>query len=662
MPSEHTSGSDNQDVFTSVKGLPRDKPWLMPSNRKLRHLQGISLRNLTFSHPSDRARGKTIDDESLPYAFKSPTKLLSQQETHKLEHSRSSNDLRSSTSDNGSPTKRRFYRADGATETSRPIGKLRRSSTLNWSNSTPSVRQKRLEDVTVGRLADTWFSIHCSDIEEPVYVSEVVEKALNPSFRFFDLNAHGPLVTRRDELTMKFWAKTEKMGDYILLVELQLHLRSLQFVGRALENFHHPLPPNCLLFHLSDGIYTSFTDLPLDEPPPYPILKQSKLQVPVESTSSFDALMRLSNLDDCIQDALATREKLASQINALLEKHQEASNTINSVSKSQESLASTQHAISSSKKQSKSAQKRRADLLSSIEARRAAMAAGTSTQEKAASHLSSAETKLASSNSLVRTTAAELQGQIRRICEDLMRIYPIEPIEGKTLSFTIRSLPLSNSNFSSTSSPNEETTAAALGMVAHLVHLLSFYLSTPLPYPMAPFSSSSHIKDPITITVPETQRTFPLYQKGQAPYRFEFGVFLLNTNIELLMSRQGLRMVDQRHTLPNLKYLLYVLTSGKGELPARKMGGIRGLGGGSRASSFRDSSPDSMEPDKGIDAGRGKAGAARKDMERPTLDLGRLSLDGTVKYDGGNGSVRLGKSPLGKSSSLRTKAFRREER
>ena len=429
-----------------------------------------------------------------------------------------------------------------------------------------------------------------------------------------------------------------------------------------LENFHHPWPPNCLLFHLSDGIYTSFTDLPLDEPPPYPILKQSKLQPPVESTSSFDALMRLSNLDDCIQDALATREKLASQINALLAKHQEALTTINSVSRSRESLISTQRAVSRSQKQLKSAQKRRADLLSSLEARRAAMAAGTSSQEKAVSHLLSAETKLASSTTLVRTTTSELQGQIRRICEDLMRIYPIEPIEGKALSFTIRSLPLSNSNFNSTSSPSEETTAAALGMVAHLVHLLSFYLSTPLPYPMTPCSSSSHIKDPITITVPETQRTFPLYQKSQVQYRFEFGVFLLNTNIELLMSRQGLRMVDQRHTLPNLKYLLYVLTSGKGELPARKMGGIRGLGGGSRASSFRDSSADSTDRNKGVDVGKGKDGVTRKEMERPTLDLGRLSLDGTVKYDGGNGSVRLGKSPLGTTSSLRTNAFRKEQR
>jgi hypothetical protein len=30
----------------------------------------------------------------------------------------------------------------------------------------------------------------------------------------------------------------------------------------------------------------------------------------------------------------------------------------------------------------------------------------------------------------------------------------------------------------------------------------------------------------------------------------------------LLMSRQGLKMLDVRHTLPNVKYLLYVLTAG----------------------------------------------------------------------------------------------------
>lgn len=69
-------------------------------------------------------------------------------------------------------------------------------------------------------------------------------------------------------------------------------------------------------------------------------------------------------------------------------------------------------------------------------------------------------------------------------------------------------------------------------------------------------------------------------------YRFEYGVFLLNKNIELvwvftlillyimidgdlsmafqLMSDRNLRALDMRHTLPNLKNLLLTLTDGEG--------------------------------------------------------------------------------------------------
>ena len=72
-------------------------------------------------------------------------------------------------------------------------------------------------------------------MEEPIYVSEVVEKAMNASFRFFDLNVYGPAVTRLDELILKYWAKTEDMDQYILLVELQLCLRSLQFIGKSVR-------------------------------------------------------------------------------------------------------------------------------------------------------------------------------------------------------------------------------------------------------------------------------------------------------------------------------------------------------------------------------------------------------------------------------------------
>lgn len=43
------------------------------------------------------------------------------------------------------------------------------------------------------------------------------------------------------------------------------------------------------------------------------------------------------------------------------------------------------------------------------------------------------------------------------------------------------------------------------------------------------------------------------------------------------MSRQGIKLVDQRHTAGNLKMLLSVLTAGKGEPPGRKKGTWKGL-------------------------------------------------------------------------------------
>lgn len=39
-------------------------------------------------------------------------------------------------------------------------------------------RQKRLEDVTAGRMADVFFSLHGSASQDPIYVSEVVSKSM----------------------------------------------------------------------------------------------------------------------------------------------------------------------------------------------------------------------------------------------------------------------------------------------------------------------------------------------------------------------------------------------------------------------------------------------------------------------------------------------------
>ncbi|KLJ11209.1 hypothetical protein EMPG_13497 [Blastomyces silverae] len=628
------------------------------SNRKLRHLQGISVRNLVVNY-STPSRRKTIDDDNAPNALQSPAKRLAMHEHESrssIHQSRSFTDLKRSgqiPSTSAAATASPFGTtgSENEKERNRDVQVHRRRNTLPWAGAAPFIRQRRLENIAGNRMADSWFSLHCAGMDQPVYVSEVVERAMNPNFKYFDLNICGPLVSRLEQVTYKLWAKTGNMTEYILLLRLEVNLRSLQYIGKTLESFHHPLPANCIVFHFQDGVYTSLTDIPPVQQLPASITTAAGRfsgDSHLQSTSSYDALMRLANLDDCIQDALATREKLETQINAILEKNHSAIDSLSRKSQAIEKLSSVKRATTSARKQLRQSKQLKEEIQRSLEARRDAMARGRASQEKTKSYLSEAQSSLSSSEDLLQKTTEDSMGQIRRICEDLQAIYPIEPIPEKPLAFTICSRALPNSTFEDM---DKECIAAALGYTAHLVYLLSFYLSVPLPYPVQPYLSHSFIQDPISAGLP--QRTFPLYPIN-AHYRFEYGVFLLNKNIEYLMNRMGLRVIDVRHTLPNLKYLLYILTAGKSELPARQGGGFvrglllgaRGLGRGVIRSGFtspsmsRRGSEDSVA--SGVGVGVGGSGII--------LGNASTSASGSAGAGAGAGARRMQENVLTRST------------
>lgn len=397
-----------------------------------------------------------------------------------------------------------------------------------------------------------------------------MERSMNPSFSFFDLDASLTTVARTDEFVLRVWSKSDSMDEYRILVELQVNLRSLQFIGRSLENFHHPLPENCILLHLSDGIYTSFTDLPA-EPTTQPVLTAAmKTMIPTQVTS-FDALVKLANLDDVIQDTLRARAQLEADINAMLPNMPAAENALTRLATQREVLRNLRRARETEQRNMDHSIKDKSELSSSLQSRREAVK--SLPQERSYAQANCKE--LGSANHKAQRDLDALvevsNGQIRRICTCLMQIFPIEPIKNRALQFTIRNIHLPNSAFSDT---NRDEIAAALGYAAQLVYRLSLYLSIPLPYSIEPHESNSYICDDVSAGI--AQRHFPLQPTG-ASYKFEYGVFLLNKDIEFLMNRSSLRVMDIRHTLPNLKYLMFVLTAGSGDLPGRKVGGIRGL-------------------------------------------------------------------------------------
>jgi hypothetical protein len=567
--------------YTHNMASEPSRPLLLPQNRKIRHVQGIYIRNLTFTRP----RGETIDDAGLN---KSPGKLEALREPQ-LHHAHSSSDLR---------------QAKGP-----------RRVSAAWVGQSPAFRQKKLEDVVESRMADTFFTLHCRGQQDPIYISEVATRVMNPSFRFFDLSGLGPAITRLGTLTIKVWVKRQ---DYILLIEQEVELKTLQFVAK-LQN--QPLPKNCIIFHLTDGMYT--LDVSSKPPPPKP--------APSLPTSSYSALMRLSNLDESIQDALATREELASHINSILE-----SRPVDKSPQAQEAAACAARYVTASRKLLKQSVRRRTELQTSIAARKAAMKTGREIQIRAQEDIDSAQEKLRNCRELQEVVTSSIHGQRRRICEELSAIFPIEATEHPLL-FTICGLPLPNTSYEDR---DEDTISAALGYVARVVDMLQYYLAVPLPYPIEPFGSRSIIRDPISILA-DNQREFPLYMRGTVRFRFDYGVFLLNKDIERLAESQNLKVIDIRQTLPNLKYLLYVCGEGKGELPPRKAGGIRGLLAGRKTPSLsRRGSSESGSISGGV------GDVARRALEGAT-SAGRDGAGSGSGQENGGGGGSLGNGGAG---------------
>jgi hypothetical protein len=168
-----------------------------------------------------------------------------------------------------------------------------------------------------------------------------------------------------------------------------------------------------------------------------------------------------------------------------------------------------------------------------------------------------------------------IESEIRRVqrvvTTKLAAIYPICTTPSQN---TIQNLNLARHSVFSASYSAEE--AAALGYTAHLIALLAKYMFVRLRYPLKCAGSSSHIVDPISL-FPESSdpdergagppysmrkdRRYPLfYSKADMP-RFNYGVYLLNKNVEQLMQARGLVCGELRDTLINLGVLVFWTTS-----------------------------------------------------------------------------------------------------
>ncbi|KAL9570279.1 hypothetical protein ACKAV7_005582 [Fusarium commune] len=349
----------------STLSEPR-RPRLLPQNRKLRHLRGIWLRNLSFAPTSLR----TADDADL-----ATSKLQVVKESSQLHPSRSSESLRKDS-----------VRPDAL----RPVQKRRTSLSLAHVNLV--ARQKNLETLYEEAVGDVFYSLHVDGDAEPVYISELRERATSFNFKFFSLENCASAISRCHSMILRIWARRPKAESWIFLLEETIDLRRLNFIGTLMDrNF----PPNALIFHLEDGVYSFDFPNKISEPK----------QAPQVATSSYNALMKLANLESSIEDAMETQQRLMEEINRILDGSPPDNSQM-----AREAVAMADKYVTAQRRSNKQAQKKRDDLQESIRSRREAIIKGRGLQNEAEKDMASSREKLTASEELLEQTQQQIRG------------------------------------------------------------------------------------------------------------------------------------------------------------------------------------------------------------------------------------------------------------
>ncbi|KAI9004838.1 UV radiation resistance protein and autophagy-related subunit 14-domain-containing protein [Phycomyces nitens] len=460
-------------------------------------------------------------------------------------------------------------------------------------------REEDLEDKPVSLeheergLLDTYVTLHLSSDETSFYCTETIPNTINPSFCALDVSEwvdwHDGVQT---VVVARLWARhsvpesaslangcldpiraghkdrsTDSAEGFQLLLEWKVELNGLVYIGKTLQNVCVGYPENTLIFELDDGFYSA-PDIvsKLNSSSKRTSVVESTIEpdnssVNTESSQTkkrsytYTNIVRLCTLKECLFDTQKSTDEVRQAIGDILETDKERFRLLRERNQRQKRVDEINTRLGQQQQLNEQQQQRIDALQKKIDERKARLAESEERFKAGTGYLEDSEAVLESNTKMHRLSFNQLDRRKKELIADLFSIYPIEQKSYDDLQqFCIRGVHLPNSVYTGC---KEESIATALGFTAHLVSMLAFYLSIPLRYPITPMGSRATIKDLVSLI--GGPKDFPLYSKGVDSWRFEFGVFLLNKNIEQLMNAYGLIVIDLRFTLPNIHYFIQAI-------------------------------------------------------------------------------------------------------
>ncbi|KAF9187418.1 hypothetical protein BGZ51_006250 [Haplosporangium sp. Z 767] len=360
---------------------------------------------------------------------------------------------------------------------------------------------------------------------------------------------------RSNSVVVRIWAGYNG-SDFFPLLEWRVELCCLRYIGKELRDIPAGLPNNTILFKLENGFYTAPDEDDMIEHP-HTSTMEVLAQVPgtgVRRSYTYDSVMRLNNLHECIEDTKKSRDEIKHNIELALTKENAPMIMHKRRGEYVERLSHLRRQVGLGEKELDTVQRKAAAMRQEQARRRKALEDSRERGQTQEMYLEENMINLAKNKESLFLVLKEYTTKRIELIATLFTIFPITESEKDPNLLKICNVPLPNSVYLGM---DEEAIAVALGFACHLVTMLAHYLAVPLRYPLTPMGARAFVVDPISILV--GPREFPLYGKGQDKFRFEYGVFLFNKNIDQLLNSQGLQFMDLRQTLPNLRYLMEAL-------------------------------------------------------------------------------------------------------
>ncbi|KAF9573631.1 hypothetical protein EC968_008268 [Mortierella alpina] len=409
-------------------------------------------------------------------------------------------------------------------------------------------------------LLDTYFTFHSPNNDDVIYTSDTVAGSNNPFYSPLEEHRFMDSIARRsNSVIVRIWAGHDG-SEYFNLLEWRVDLCCLRYIGKDLRDLPAGLPNNTILFGFESGFYTApDEDDMLDHP--HTTVQEPLASIPgvnLKRSYTYECVMRLNNLHECIADTKESRNEIKRNIEAALVKENAPMILQKRRGECTERLWHLQRQVGHELNVLEQAQHTASTLRQEHAARRKALAESRERGQTQEMYLEENLINLAKNKESLFHVRREFSTKRTELIATLFTIFPITGSDKDSKPLKICNVPLPNSDYTGL---DDEVVAVALGFACHLVTMLAHYLSVPLRYPLTPMGSRAFVLDPVSLLV--GPKEFPLFGKGQDRLRFEYGVFLLNKDIEQLMNAYGRQFMDLRRTLPNLRDLMETLITKK---------------------------------------------------------------------------------------------------